>query len=389
MATIAELQTKLTIDNTGFKRGLNDAQKSVEGFSTKAKLGLAAVAAIITTGVVGAVNFLSNTMNEAQESMSRLVDTSTRLGVGIPELQRLQYAAQQSGIGVESLNNALGKMLKNSAAAASGSGPAEDALKRLGINAQEFVSLGVDKQYLKISEALKGIPSPAEQALIATQLFGKGGIEQLSLLKENVGGLLKEFKGLGLEVTTKQAKSLESYGDSVSKLGSVWAGFKNQLAAALAGPFKKILDWIIATSVEMGGLGVVAKNVASFVLSAADNMVGFFGAIYRGIQATIIGAEELLILLLRISQLGTLGLSNLNLPGGLGGAGEKIASLRQDVNQRSAKYIDSQNTQQKIQVEIRAASGFVAEVVNSTENTEKINNTVNSTIGEAARGEQR
>ena len=388
MATITQLQTKLTLDSSQFKRGIEDAHKSVQGFSNKAKLGFAAAAAAIGGGMVLAVSSLSKVMDEAQAKISSVVETSRRLGVGIPELQRLQFAASQNGISTESLNKSLGLLIRNTAAAAQGMGPAVHAFERLGINAKDFVNLRADEQYIKISEAIKKIVNPSEQALIAMQLFGRSGIEQLSLLKENVDGTVKAFKGLGIELTDTQAKSLETYGDSVDKLGTVWEGFKNQLAAALAGPLTHIIDWISNSTVEMGGLGTVAQSVAKFVLGAVDGMIAFFGSIYRGIQATIIGAEELLILLLRISQVGTLGLSNLKVAG-LGGAGEKIAALKQDINERSGNYINSQNTQQKVQVEIRAASGFVAEVVNSSENTAKINSTVNSTIVEAARGEQR
>ncbi len=383
MATIAELQTKLTVDNAAFKRGMSDSTNAVKGFSNQAKLGMVAVAALVAGAVVTAFHALSQTLSEAQEKASLLVDTSTRLGAGIPELQRLQYAAQQSGIGIDSINSAMGKLLRNSAAAAQGTGPAVAAFKRLGINAQEFAKLKVDQQYTKISEAIKGITSPAEQALIAMQIFGKAGIQQLSLLKDNVGALINEYKGLGTELTENQAKSLEAYGDSVSKLDTVWEGFKNQLAAALAGPLKHILDWIVSSSIEMGGLGNAAQAVAAAILGASSTLVGFFGAIYRGIQYNIIAADELLILLLRIAQVSTLGLAN-----PLGGAGDKIAALKQDVIQKSANVINSQNLQQKVQVEIKAAEGFVATVVNSNENTAKINSTVNSTIATAASGQQ-
>lgn len=386
MANIAELQTKLTIDNKEFKRGLQESANATESFSRKAKLGFAAAGAIIAGGLVAAVSALSSVMSQAEERVSKLVDTSTRLGVGIPQLQRLQYAAQQSGIGIDSINSALGKLSRNIGSAVSGNKQAAESFARIGLNAQQLVNMGVDQQYIAISEAIKSLKTPAEQAAAAVAIFGRGGLQQLSLLKDNVSGLVDEFKGLGIELTSNQAKSLEAYGDSASKLGTVWEGFKNQLAAALAGPFKHVLDWIIESSIKMGGLGSVAQYVAKAILSTASNLIGFFGAIYRGVQTTIIAVEELLVLLLRLSQIGTLGLSNIDLPFGLGNAGNKIQSLKQDINTRSANFVGSQQSQQRIQVEIQAASGFVATVVNSPQNKSAIETTVNNQLGSVASG---
>lgn len=386
MATIAELQTKLTIDDTNFKRGISNAEGYVSRFSNKAKIGMTAVGALVAGGVVAAFSALNNIMKTSEERVSKIVDTATRLGAGIPELQRLQYAANQSGIGTDTLNTALGRLLKLVGAAKNGNEAAGKAFRQLGLDANVLATMGIDQQYIAIADAIKKIPDPAQQAAAAFAVFGKSGITQLSLLKDDVRGLVGEFKGLGIELTGAQAKGLEQYGDSVKKLDTVWEGFKSQLAASLAGPLKHVLDWIVQSSINMGGLGSVAQAVAASILSMSNSMVGFFGAIYRGIQSSIIAAEELLKLLLRISQVGTLGLSNINLPGGLGGAGDKIQELQKDINQRSANIINSQATQQKIQVEIKAASGFVAEVVNSPENTVKINNTLNNAVESAARG---
>ncbi len=388
MATIAELQTKLTVDSSEFSRGMANAEKGVQGFSNRAKLGFAAAAAAITGGVVLAVKSLVNVMDEAEKRVSDLVDAASRLGVGVGPLQQLHFAAQQSGISIGSMDSALGKMLKNIGAAARQGEGANNVFSRLGLSATALAQMGVDKQYLAIAQAIAKLPTASEQAIAAQEAWGKSGIEQLSAVHAGVDEAFKAFDDLGISLTTTQAESLESYGDSVDRMGLVWEGFENQLAAALAGPFQKILEWIMDSVKEMGGLGQVAQSVAGFVLNLANGMVGFFGEIYKGVQATIIAAEELLIILLRISQLGTLGLSNINLPGGLGGAGDKIAALKEDVNKRSASYIGAQNAQQKIQVEIKAASGFVAEVVNSPENTGKINATVIKTFNSASSAEQ-
>ena len=295
MATIAELQTKLTVDDSGFKRSMSSASSVVSGFAKSAATSAKWAAGIITATLAGAFYGLISIINDTTDSVSELVDTATRLGTGVKPLQRLQFAAKQSGISVQSLNAGLGKLLKNTQLAADGNVELSRAFEKLGLNANYLKTLGIDEEYIAISQAISRIKDPAQQALIATQLFGKGGIEQLSLLKDDVKGLVDEFKGLGTELSDDQARAIESYGDTVSKVGAVWAGFKDQLTAALAGPLKDLLNWVSEGIKNMGGLKEVAKDAAKFIIDSFQGVVGTFKNILDGITKVRIAMTEFAI----------------------------------------------------------------------------------------------
>ncbi len=295
MATIAELQTRLTVDDSAFKRSMSNAAGAVSSFASSAATSAKWAAGIVTATLAGAFYGLIHIINQTQERVSDLVDTSTRLGVGIKPLQRLQYAAKQSGMSVQSLNAGLGKLLKNTELAAEGNATLVTTFAKLGLNAKALKNVGIDEEYIAISQAISKIKDPAQQALIATQLFGKGGIEHLSLLKDDVSGLVKEFQGLGTELSDKQGKDIESYGDTVSKLGAVWQGFKDQLTAALAGPLKDLMNWIFDGIKNMGGLKEVAKSAADFIITSFKGVVDTFKNILDGITKVRIAMTEFAI----------------------------------------------------------------------------------------------
>jgi len=287
MATIVELQTKLTVDRSALTQGLSAAAGSVKEFGSTYKAELL-VAATATAAFTAGFYILHKVVGEATTRISDLVDTATRLNVGTPELQRLQYAAKQSGIEIGTLNTALGKMQKTIGSAMDGSPAAVAALKSINLSVSDLSDLGADEQYIAIGEGLKSIINPAQQAAAAQAIFGRAGIEQLSLLKDNIKDLVNEYKGLGIELTGPQSAAIESYGDSVGKLDALWEGFKNQLAAALSGPLKKMVEWVANSTVQWGGLSEAA-------LSTAESIVG-------GIDLTIKALEKLLNIQNEVSQ---------------------------------------------------------------------------------------
>ncbi len=404
MATIAELQTKLTVDNSAFKKGMADSASATKSFADKAKVGIAAAGAAVAVGFVAAFKALSSVMDESQKRISDLVDTSTRLGVGIGPLQALQFAAQQSGISIGSLDGALGKMLKNIGNAAAAGDSAKDAFGKLGLSATALANMQVDKQYLAIADAINKIPTAAGQAAAAVAIFGKGGIEQLSLIKDGAHQAIKEFEGLGIELTTKQGKSLEAYGDSVNKLALIWDGFENQLSAALSGPLKQLLDWIAQSTIDMGGLGPVAINVGQAILTGMDVGLVVLQGLSNAINIVIIAFDALAATALTTFRIATLGLADLTTniaktqaafekdaidrAKAIGnssltsGAQQALGSAQNALSQPSAAPTQPQ---QVVKVEIQAADGFIAKVTGSNSFQEQLGAGISRTIDAQAR----
>lgn len=396
MALVATLETDLVVNASQFNASMDKSLGSINGF-IKSFAGIAGAAIVFET-LKHTVEGVFGVINETSERIETLANTSLRLGVGVPELQRLQYAGLQAGISTESMTKSLGFLEKNIAKAADGNTSLAGTFSQLGLNAKQLLSLPLDQQYLAIAGGFNRIQDPAHRSLAAIQLFGRGGLSQLQLMQRNVAQLTGEFTKLGGEITGKQASAVREYAEDVKKLGAIWEGFKTQLTVAVAGPFKQLIDSIITSVEKMGGLGAVAKEVAGFLINFAQVGTSVFVALITNVDAIIIKVEQLIKLLLQVAQYGTLGLANV-----ISGTSGKIEALNSDIAARQARQsavgsagstINNQLSSlsgqvQKVQigVDINASPELTAKIVNSAELQRMTEITIRNLMSNAARGQ--
>lgn len=301
MAIIRELEARLTLNSSAFHKGLKQSLDGIHTWANHYKYEIAIVTAAIAT--IGAAFYsLSKIVSESTEKVSKLHDEAEKLGVGAEGLQRLQYAAGQAGASSEELSKALFKLQVNIGKAVHGGDDATKVFKNLGLSANDLAKLPVDQQFLAVADAIKKIPNASEQAASKLALMGKGAQSVAALMTEDIRGLLEEFDKLGILLSQDQVNAIESYGDSARKVGLIWEGFKNQLTAALAGPLKQFVEYIVATTQQYGGLGQVAINVADSMISSVNTLIGFFEMLQNNINGTKRGMlEEVQLLLARQS----------------------------------------------------------------------------------------
>ncbi len=401
MALIAELETKLTVNSSGFQQGIEKSVGSIQNMiSTFAKLAIAG--AVFHELKAGVEEFIGK-INETTEHIAQLYDTSAKLGTSISGFQELEYAAKQSGVSAESLSKSIGFLEKNIGKAADGSKPLIDTFTKLGFTVADLKAMKPEDAFTAIGKAINQLPTQADKARDAVQLFSRSGMQNLPLFQRDISSLRNEFKSFGGELTGPQVSAVKSYAESVNKLSAVWDAFWLQLTAALAGPLQKLVEYITQTTIKMGGMGNVAKQFASFIVSGLASAVGAFSSLIKFVDSAIIKFEQLAIAMLRISQIGTLGLSNINLPGGLGGAGDKIASLKDAIAARQQSMNDPNsftnkaqsglnNLQgqlmqpQKLDVTITASDGLHASVAESPAIRAKVLNMIYGSTASAASG---
>lgn len=262
MATVANLVVSVTAKSSGLNSELGNASASIKKFATSAAKTLAIVGTAVTAGVVAGVMGIKNAVNETEAEISRLVDVAGRLNVAVADLQALQYAAEQSGLSTEGLNGALAFMLKNLGAAARGSSETARAFEDLGLSIDQLKSMDATTQFTTISKALAGITDKSQQMAIGQKIFGRGVSEALTLINEDVGGLIKEYQSLGVALTDTQAKGVEAFGDIKNKFDQFSVGFKQQVTANIAPALTEVIEYIINLVKEAGGIQEVAKKAS-------------------------------------------------------------------------------------------------------------------------------
>ena len=286
MAIIGNVVVSVMASTKGLAKQLIKGQKRLKDFAKKAIKTLTGIGAAVTAGVAGAVGAGIAVMNSYAEKIDKIAKTSSKLGIGVGELQKLQYQAELTGVSAGNLNTALQRMVRRSAEAAKGTGAAKDALKELGLDAKELVKLSPEKQFYAISEAMQGISDQGHKVRLAMKIFDTEGVGLVNTMNGNLQQMGEEFDKLGAKITNQQAGMVEAYNDSKTRLSAIFSSFGIQLTAQLAEPFQKLITFISDTIVKMGGLEEAAKKFAGFmlksiklVLSGVAKLIDAFGSL--------------------------------------------------------------------------------------------------------------
>lgn len=280
---LPDIVGKVRIDNTQGKAALSEmgsaadvAGKSAVSMGDKFKgaaIGFAAVATAATAAVVA----MKGLVMDFAKAGSELVDLNKQLGIGVVEIQKLQFAAKQTGVEFGAVTTGLMQMEK----AASKS---PEKFAQLGISFGQLRTSKPDELLSLIAKGLNGVSDQNEKARIAMELFGRGGSQMLKMLTEDFEGLKEEAKDTGL-MTEEMAKRADRLGDAADKLDDVIAKLKINLGAAFASP------GMIRSMEGMATLmGLMARH-ADKIYTALKLFGGGAGLILQGMEA-IPGGES-------------------------------------------------------------------------------------------------
>lgn len=223
MKPLADLVVNLSADTRKFDRGINRASGGLKSFESIAKtVGLSVKQAfIVATGgivaVAGSIYGLSGKLG----SLASIADRAAQTGLSGAFLQRLEYAADQSGVSVETLQTGMKKLLM-----------------QMGANGEK-ISL-IDKLAV-ISDEMKQATTAAERAAIGVKYFGKSGVEMTGLLSGGVGdlnALLQEAQRLGIGVDEKGLARAAAADDAIQRMKASVSALVDQVAVGMAPAFE-------------------------------------------------------------------------------------------------------------------------------------------------------
>ena len=247
-ALVGALRAMLTLDSTQFVSGAGKAQKSSKKLESsmanlgsmmkKVGIGLSVAAAGIGYAIKGQLNYID-----------QLGEMSEKIGVPVKELSRLAYAAQVTGVPLETLEKSLVQLSKGMVEAADG-GKAAETFKKLGVDVLDASGKMRSSEAVlqDLSDRFKEMPDGAQKTALAMEMFGKSGADMLLMLNNGGDGLrtlTEEAKKMGLEITEEQAKSAGKFNENLDKLGTLAKGLGVKLAAALAPALEGITNWLI------------------------------------------------------------------------------------------------------------------------------------------------
>lgn len=199
-----------------------------------------------------------------------------RAGMGVEEYQRMKYVAEQAGVGVESLENSVGKLNLNIGKAAAGKGkPVAALMQRLGISMRDAngqIRSGIDL-LPQLADAFKRNENPAVRARMGMALFGKSWAEMAPLLMEGSEGItasLERMSRLKGVINPDDIRGAKELGDKFKDLNMVTKGFQMTIAKELAPVISPLIEDLVQWAAANKKL--VAIEVKGFVRDLVEGL---------------------------------------------------------------------------------------------------------------------
>ncbi len=320
-------------------REMEAANMRMAAFARRARVVAAAAAAAVAAAGVAMVRSGLQTV-DAQAKLAQ------SLGTTVASIQTLERAGELAGVSMSGIEQATKDLTRRLSQAAAGSGPAADALDRLGLSASTLMGMPLDDRVGAINKAIEEFVPAAERAAVAGQLFGEeGSIAMARIDSATLRQASQDMRDFGVIVSEQDANQIERTNDALSRLGLIWRGLSNQLAVAAAPALETVADMLASMARVTGPVGkaiqglfanldrimiyagtfaailagrwvAAAAAAALSIKGLATTLVILKGALIRtGIGALIVGAGELVYWFTRLAS-------------GAGGFGEAMRLLK-------------------------------------------------------------
>lgn len=230
--------------------------------------------------------------------------TATTIGVTTDELQRLSYAASQSGVSTEEMTHSLAHLARHIYDAKMGSKEAADAFYKAGISFQEVQGFTSAEQALGVlSDRIAAIKDPMQRLGMAQTLLGRGGYQMVAFLSKgsaSIKALGTEAGKLGLVISQPQINNLEAMAHGFQRLHA----FVREVGAYIASYFgpaiimiidkviafynanRKLIDlelktWLNRVAYTMGFVAGIAIRLAQWFLYLVKSIHDLYAALDR------------------------------------------------------------------------------------------------------------
>ena len=245
-------------------------------------------------------NQIGSLVGSVNSSLDQLNDFSARTGIGVEALQGYTLAAKLAGVDTEQFGVAVQKLAVTIGKATPG-GELDKSLKNINLSVRELRALSPEGQFQAIGNAISQLPTAAERAAAAVQIFGKQGAALAPLFREGAAGI-EELKAraerLGIIVNETQINNVASMNDAFDLVSATIQGIIGQvignLAPAVTNVTEELLKFVetFAGAQGTGGTGIANAitetlfNGGEYLASVFDSFVANFDGFAVGIATS-------------------------------------------------------------------------------------------------------
>lgn len=297
-AVIGSLRVDLGVNSAAFGKGLKGADKGLKRFSANVAKTMAAAGAAVAAAVAGMAVAIRGSINEAD----KLGKMAQSIGIPVEELSRLKHVADLSGVSLEGLSTAVGRLSRNMSDVAQGAGAeARRAFEALGISVTDADGKLKSSSAVmtEIAGRFAGMEDGAGKTALAMQLMGRSGADMIPMLNAGADGLkrmMQQADDLGIVITEKTAVAAQAFNDNLTLLGKIFDGIIIQISAHLLPHMESFSAQLVAAANNSDFMKDMAGNLTTALKWVADVVIRATAGI-RGMKAELAGLAEGLSLL--------------------------------------------------------------------------------------------
>lgn len=302
---------------------IGKVQRELTKFSHSQKwTNISNLASNAFSGISGIAGSIKNTFSSVYGFMDEMAGrgdtvakTSRLLGLSAMDYQALGFAADRSGISIETLNNSLKRFNVLLGKAKSGD---ETSRKIFGALLPKDVSTYSNTRdvILDVADAYSKL-NAEQRAFVSGEVFGRGNLQIAELLSggsEGVTALIDEYKALGGGFSDSGAKNAEAFKDALSNMNVTLNAMKIIVAEELFPVFRDLFGE--TTKYFVSNREEIRKTIKNFSGEFATGFRGFVSQVPKALKdvktivssvAGIVGYIGPIKAIVGVSLVGSLG----------------------------------------------------------------------------------
>lgn len=257
--------------------------------------GLVAGVAKLSGFVAGAfaIESLLSFTRSTIATLPAINDLANQTGFTAEEIQRLGFAASQTGVDQDTFNASLLKLTKNIGEAAKGGKQAVEAFTALGVSTEGIGKKDPRQIFGQLVDGLKNVKGVAERAEIAQTLFGLSGVKLAPFLakgEEAIAAMGDEAQNLGLVIDGVTIARVDDLDDRLNVIKATFVGTGKRIVVDMLPALEKMADFLLDVVKQLtkipklmrtfsGELKALAFVVGSILVGAALQYAGSLVAV--------------------------------------------------------------------------------------------------------------
>jgi phage-related protein len=213
----------------GLRSGISNLVGSFTALINPVTLALGGITAFAAGAASVARGLVS--LEDRVEKLGNLAD---QLGTSFEFVQTLEEAGKRTGVSIEAVSSAFGKLQRTLADGGEEGEKANKALSRLGVTVDDLAGLSEDDKIRLLGRQIAAIEDPAERSAAAVALFGRQGLTLIPFFNnlERAEAAMQRF---GAAISDVDKDRIDQLGFAFDDIGTALTGLGNALLVPFAG----------------------------------------------------------------------------------------------------------------------------------------------------------